>query len=741
MKIKESIYAYPEEDLQELRGKALSLVTWGLLFAAGFLGTVLPSSDLERYRLALLGGLLVLLAFATRQLVRRNYLAGCWLLAGGSLGAILLLIHWYPGQMTSLLALPVIIAATFIGAEAGLMFSVVVSALVLWFAGAGLSEFTIGNLATLGTIWGALGLSWLGLRPFKTSVTWARINYEHAQGHLREAQQRQLELLEIREDLEDANRQLNRLNAILAASYQKAEEARRAKEQFAANVSHELRTPLNMIIGFSELITQAPTVYGKKLPRVLLADIAAIQRNAAHLSKLIDDVLDLSRLDADRMVLDKRPSSLPLLISETVNAVKSLFDSKGLYIRVEIAGDLPEVVSDPTRIRQVLLNLLSNAGRYTETGGVIIKAWQEGTELVASVSDTGPGIPEEESSRLFEAFHQLDIPFERRKGGSGLGLSISKKLVELHQGRMWFHSQVGIGTTFFFSLPLELTPVLVASGAARWLSEYAQREPRTRPSRTAASPVKPRLLFVDPEANLGRLAVHYLEGVEVAVTHDLGEAIAGLKENPAEALVLSDSSSWEAGSVRAELARFPFDIPVMICRASSTRSIAKDLGLVKYLVKPIVRETLLQTVERIGHPVHSVLVVDDEPEVLQLFTRFLASGDQGYRVLVASDGERALHMLREEQPDLVFLDLIMPRMSGFQFMEIVNQDPALASIPVVAISAQDPTGEPITSDSLTVMRPNGLSGRDLLNAVSALIKALGPISHTADPMPVEMPAG
>ena len=197
---------------------------------------------------------------------------------------------------------------------------------------------------------------------------------------------------------------------------QVAEEARQAKRQFVANVSHELRTPLNMIIGFREMITQAPQVYSDELPASLLSDIAAIQRNSQHLSQLVNDVLDLSQIEAERIVLSREWASAQETVEEATTSVRALFDSKDLHLETDVPPDLPDVFCDSTRIRQVLINLLSNAGRFTERGGVRVRVGREADRLVVSVEDTGPSIAKEDQDRIFEPFQQLDNSIRRRHG-------------------------------------------------------------------------------------------------------------------------------------------------------------------------------------------------------------------------------------------------------------------------------------------------------------------------------------
>jgi signal transduction histidine kinase/CheY-like chemotaxis protein len=546
---------------------------------------------------------------------------------------------------------------------------------------------------------------------------------------MEDAREQRMELKQTQEDLIQANRELARLTDRLKAMHQVAEEARRAKEEFVANVSHELRTPLNMIIGFSEVITQSPRVYGDKLPPALLADITAIQRNSQHLSKLVDDVLDLSQIEAGRMALSKEWALMQEIVDAAVLAVQPLFDSKGLYLETEIPDNLPSVFCDSTRIRQVVLNLLSNAGRFTEQGGVRVKVQREKDALVTSVSDTGPGIALEDQQKLFEPFQQVDGSLRRRHGGSGLGLSISKQFVEMHGGKVGLESEVGAGTTISFTIPLGVPPPATSidgGAAARWFSPYQQYEPRSRRSRAPAPALLPRFVLLEKGEAMQRLFSRYLAGFEVVAVPDIESAARELDHSPAQALIVNVPLFREMPVPMNQLGDLPYSTPTVACWVPGEDNAAQQLGVVHYLVKPVAREELVQAVKELGENVRDVLIVDDNPEALQLFARVLSSEYPSYRVLRASNGQQALDMLRQRQPDLMLLDLMMPGMDGFQVLREKNQDPSIRDIPAIVISAKDPTGEPIVSDTLTVTRSGGLSVRDLLDCIQAVSNVLAP---------------
>ena len=624
-------------------------------------------------------------------------------------------------------------ASITVGWAAGLLAEGLVIALVWWLS-AGSAPPLLPLLYSLvivicGALTGVLG--WAASRTLLTVSQWTLFSYEHARREMDEARDRRLELKQVQDDLVQANMELARLSDRLKVMHQIAEEARQAKEEFVANVSHELRTPLNMIIGFSEMIAETPQLYAENLPPALLSDIETIHLNSQHLSRLVDDVLDLSQIEAGRMALSKEWTSLQDIIDAAVLAVRSLFDSRGLYLEADVPPDLAPTFCDSTRVRQVVINLLSNAGRFTERGGVRINVEREEEAVVVSVTDTGPGIAPQDRDRIFEPFQQLDSSIRRRHGGSGLGLSISKRFIEMHGGQMWLESEIDVGTTFYFSLPLE-TPLPAAFASddkyRRWFSPYAEYEYRlrTRQSKAPAPTVVPRLVLLEKGKTLQRLFGRYTNNVDVVSVESFEQAVEELNRSPAQLLIANVPPLEQPLASMDQLTTLPYRTPAVACWVPGEDDAARRLGVVHYLVKPITREALLSTLEDLGTGVKSVLLVDDEPEVLQLFARMLSSAPGGYRVLRAENGQRALSLLRQRRPDVMLLDLIMPGMDGFQVLQEKSQDPRIRDIPVVIVSATDPSGEPIVSDMLTVTRGGGLSVRDLLACIQTVGEILSP---------------
>ena len=669
-----------------------------------------------------------------------NYLTSVWMLVLGCLATDLLIVGW--GNIHAaiyLLVLPVGLATLFVSVTGGAFIAAICSLLLLA-PSIGLVPDPALRVTTLVGMWSVVGLIWLTQHPFATAIAWYYFSYEQNRGLLEQARDSQLQLKQTLEDLAAANLQLTRLNSLAQGLRRTAEEARMAKEQFVANVSHELRTPLNMIVGFSETIIQSPDIYDGTIPSNLLADLDVIHRNSQHLSKLIDDVLDLSQIEADQIALTRERVSFEKIVEAAVIAVRPLFDSKGLYLDVEIAEDLPQVFCDPTRIRQVVLNLLSNAGRFTEQGGVHLRVWQQENELMVIVRDTGPGIAAENMGKLFEPFRQVDGSIGRRYGGTGLGLSISKRFIELHGGKIWVESEEGGGTTFFFQLPMAPpTPVstsdFMRGFAPEW--EYVQR---TRPSTAPKPVVHPRFVVLETGQALQRLLSRYMDGVEIAAVSSLQEAIQELSDVPARALLVNEISISEALQRLDESEGLPYGTPAITCSVPGVQEAAGELGVSDYLVKPISKESLLAALDRLELKGNTVLIIDDEPEALRLFRRMLISSARGYRILRATDGEQGLSILGEQRADVILLDLIMTRMDGFRFLARKSQEPTLRDIPVIVISARDPTGQPIVSNALAVTRGGGLPIPQLLACIDTLSRILSTAGQADDPIPIEVPS-
>ena len=583
------------------------------------------------------------------------------------------------------------------------------------------------NLATIFTsliaIWATLGVVYAMSRPLHQLIGWLWEYFERAQGLLEEARVRKAELEQVLDALAHANRQLVLANERLAALRLIAEEAQKSKAAFVAKVSHEFRTPLNMIIGLIDLLVETPEVYGEQLPPALLEDLKIVHRNCEHLSSMIEDVLNLSQAEAGRLALYREWVNLAEVIDEAVEVVRPLLEKKGLSLQVKVPDELPETYCDRTRIRQVILNLVSNAARFTEEGGITINVAEQAKYVVVSVTDTGPGIAPEDTEKIFEPFCQGTSQLWRDKSGSGLGLSISKQFVELHGGRIWLESELDVGTIFSFKLPI-CPPIEPVSGPERWIKEDWVWVERTSRPDLPTLPRKKRVVICDETGDLYPAFTRYSDEVEFVDTGNLAQAIHELRRCPAHAVILNTTSPNNLLPL-VERARVEMpDTLILGCSVPPQVEHALRVGAVDYLIKPVTRADLEEAIKAVDTPVKHVLVVDDDPDVLQLLTRMLHACDDALEVTTALSGEQALDELRSGSPDLMLLDIVMPDMDGWQVLALKSQDEAIRDIPVILISAQDPSEQPMASKILLATKGEGLSLSKLLRCsleLSALL--------------------
>jgi signal transduction histidine kinase/CheY-like chemotaxis protein len=626
-----------------------------------------------------------------------------WLLPGGS--AV-----WFGGAVVGA-------AGALFGPGGGLCTALMVSGML--FAAAH-SAVLPADLAAAGLflIWWLTLLFWLTARPVTTFLGWAWTSYLEARESRDQLRQRQGELNRALKSLEIAYSRLEHLNDELNRARRLAEEAQLFKSRFAASLSHELRTPLNLIIGFSEMMVALPHTYGRTpLPASYQADIAAIYHNARHLSGLIDDVLDLSQIEAGRMGLSREWSDLASIIEEAARAIALRFESLGLRIELSLDRDIPPVFVDRTRIRQVLINLLNNAARFTERGGVRISTRRQGNEVVVSVADTGVGIAPEELPHVFDEFFQARSSLRNRVGGSGLGLTISKHLVELHGGSMWAESTPGVGSTFSFTLPL-VENVAAGTLPGEWqiwerVHGYADR-------------AKPTLVVLSEEEEVLRTFQRHLDGYEVIGASNWSLTASAEAPDTVRGIIATGTTLEECLDRIATLPTGEVVTPVALVVMPGEHGRAAQLGVIRYLTKPISREKIGQLLRELGRKRRTILVVDDNPDMVRLLDHLIRSFGRRYQVLQATSGEEALQIMSEQVPDVVLLDLIMPGMSGIAVLTAMRARETLREVPVVAISAGAALVETRTVGMVCFTRENGLSIDEVMQCITDCFQALRP---------------
>jgi signal transduction histidine kinase/DNA-binding response OmpR family regulator len=546
---------------------------------------------------------------------------------------------------------------------------------------------------------------WLSARQLIAALGWMRTTYAHAQTLLEQLRYERASLARTLKQLEDAYQRIEKMNYELIEACSTAEEARRLKTEFAANISHELRTPLNIIIGFSETMANAPEIYkGVAWSPVLRGDIEQIYQSSRHLLSLIDDILDLSALDMRRLGMTVEETAIGQVIAEAAALMKDLFHAKQLYLRVQVAPGLPPVRIDATRIRQVLINLLTNASRFTITGGVTITAQLEGRSIQVAVADTGIGIASQDIAKVFDEFGQVDSSIRRKHEGSGLGVPLSKRLVELHNGRMWLESQPGQGSTFYFTLPV---------GGDR--QSGLERSDWT----VAATPGYKTVLMMEPDPillNTVRRHLSQCEVIRVKRTDNLQELI----ERHRPAALIIDRQDMENGE--SEMA-VPPDLPVITVQLVGQLPDAQTLGIRDFLIKPITRARLFEAIEGLGRPVRSVLVVDEDPALVDLVSRMLQAGGT-FRISRAWSGEEALACMQRERVDLVLLDW-KTGVTGLMVPEEMRKNPGLAEIPVIMLGGESPNLKMSTGGlDLRLIRTENASVAEVVNYLEILVGAL-----------------
>ena len=449
------------------------------------------------------------------------------------------------------------------------------------------------------------------------------------------------------------------------------------KSQFLANMSHELRTPLNSIIGFSRVILKG---IDGPVTDLQQQDLTAIYNSGQHLLGLINDILDLARIEAGKMELNFEEVQIAEMVNSVLSTAKGLVKEKPIQLVQRIPSDMPSVRGDTMRVRQVLLNLISNASKFTDEGSITVEAMvQKGPtgrlEAVINVIDTGPGISMEDQEKLFKAFSQVDGSATRKSGGSGLGLSICANLIQLHGGRISVHSEVGNGSTFWFTLPLYHQPV-----------EEIPADKKV-------------ILAIDDDPQVIGLYERYLtpQGYYVVALTDPTKARERILEIKPFAVTLDimmpNKDGW---SVLTDLKSDPAtkEYPVIICSIMEQADKGFSLGAADYLVKPILEEDLVHALDRINKDgsIHEVLVIDDDPNDLRLIEKILNENGR-YKPILAQGGRKGWELLNTKPPHAIVLDIFMPELDGFAILEKLRDDPLLCHIPVLVVSGGGLTNE------------------------------------------------
>ena len=546
-----------------------------------------------------------------------------------------------------------------------------------------------------------------------------------------EQRQAAAEVREARDALETLNQELElkveERTAELAKAREAAETANRAKSTFLANMSHELRTPMNAILGYSEMLMEEAEDDGNE---GYIADLKKIHQSGGHLLSLINDVLDLAKIESGKMEALAEDFEVAGLIEEVGTTARPLMDKNENELLIECDAGIGTAHQDVTKLRQSLLNLLSNAAKFTHEGTVTLRAQRKpeagGDWLVLAVQDTGIGIPVDKLDKVFDEFDQAEDSTTRNYGGTGLGLPISRRFCRMLGGELLVESQPGSGSTFTIRIPCILPEVeeTAADGAGR-----AAEAPKKQATPSAATTVTSwpdakagsTVLVIDDDDEAREIIERLLtrDGFVVATARS-GEEGLRLAHSLEPAVITLDvmMPEMDGWAVLRSLKADPelHEIPVVMLTMVDDEARGYSLGATDYLVKPVDRDRLRDVVSRYRktEESHTALVVDDDPAAREIVGNALRSA--GWSIHEAADGQQALDRLAEGRPELILLDLMMPVMDGFDFLVELHTHPEWREIPVIVLTAKDlsPEDRRVLSGRVEQVFEKGAESQDQL---------------------------
>jgi signal transduction histidine kinase/DNA-binding response OmpR family regulator len=526
------------------------------------------------------------------------------------------------------------------------------------------------------------------------------------------------------EEVQQTASRLRKTNGELALARDQALEANRAKSTFLANMSHELRTPLNAIIGYSEMLEEeAQDLEAEQFTN----DLRKIHSAGKHLLTLINDVLDLSKIEAGKVDLFLETFALPTLIQEVATTVQPLIEKNHNTLAVGCPADLGTMYADLTRVRQCLFNLLSNAAKFTENGTIRLetdRATEAGKEWVRfRVHDSGIGMTAEQQAKLFQAFTQADASTTRKYGGTGLGLAISRRFCQMMGGDIAVASELGKGSLFTIRLPAIVTK-------SKSEATMPSVEPGPGETATPAPMGRETVLVVDDDPSVRDMLTRYLskEGYHVATAARGTDVLRLAKELHPQAItldvILPDTDGWAVLSALKADATLA-NIPVVMLTITDEKNLGFALGAADYLTKPFDREQLRNILKKYRSFRQSgvALVVDDDVSVREMLRRLLEN--EGWTVTEAENGRMGLERVDESPPNLILLDLMMPAMDGFEFAQQIRQHAQWQNIPIVVVTAKDLTAEDrqrLTGQADSIMQKGSHSREELLREISRLLQ-------------------
>ncbi|MCY4070092.1 MAG: hybrid sensor histidine kinase/response regulator [Chloroflexi bacterium] len=545
-------------------------------------------------------------------------------------------------------------------------------------------------------------LIWKTMETLYTALHWVDVTQKQANDLLDETIRSRGELLKNNRVLETTNQVLLRTQKELELANKHAEEARRLKEQFAANISHELRTPLNLILGFTEIMHLTPNVYGTfEFPAMLRRDIYQIYRNSRHLLEMIDDILDLSRFELSSFSLQMEPTPIGELIEDSAELIRGLFKAGTVEFETHIDPNLPVVSVDRTRIRQVIVNLLTNAHRFTASGFVRLSAHFGNDEILVSVEDTGKGISESNLSKIFDEFYQVDYSFSRNYEGTGLGLALSRKFVESHGGKLQVRTELGLGSIFTFTLPVHSTETIP-------ISIGTNRHQHT-------------IIVVDPGSTVTDLLQKHLKEFHLIHCSNAKKLTEMINQFHPIAIIenIVPSSSPAIGMTMNR------SIPIIRCSIADSWWVKEQLQVMDLISRPVTSIDISRFLSELPKADH-ILVVDDDRGFVQLVERMLQSSEYQCDLSRAYTVKRAWELIHQRCPDLILLDANLSATEGIDLLQQIKSAKHLRHIPVVMITASGYVEELFADypSQLTLYQRHAFPLTHILNYVHALSQTI-----------------
>jgi len=624
--------------------------------------------------------------------------------------ALVLVLHLYlfigivtiPQDWMVLLSIPLVLISGLLVSNSSIVSACLIMVIVSLLNYSGLLNFPIEVLLLFVSIMVSMTLTTIS--TFYITVSWYSVMHDRADRLLQQARDRRAELLQTLKSLDIAYQTQHRLQQQLVYARQKANEARLMKERFAANISHELRTPLNLIMGFSEIMYLNPEVYGEiDLSPRFMRDIHQIYGNSKYLLGLIDDILDLSHIEMTSFTINFEVTDLNRFMNESISLLQNLFHDSQVELVIDVEADLPQMEVDRTRLRQILLNLLTNARRFTEQGSVIVRVYTTDSDLMIQVIDTGQGIPADKLDLIFDEFYQVDYSLSRSHGGAGLGLTITRRFVEAHEGTIHVESAEGAGTVFTIALPILTSRQHLSVD----LADYPQ----------VSRPDKQPILVVDADTSIVHMLTRYLQDYDVVAIPSLDTLDDAVQRIQPTAIIYDNHH-------QTDLPTLYDSIPIIECALPSIQWFVDQLGVLDCLPKPISGEVLSERIQQLAS-VKTILVVDDDMGFVQLVQRTIEMIQRPYRILRAYDGVQALDVIAQTKPDLILLDIAMPEMNGFEMIDKLKDNPDTCDIPVILLTAtRYIESEFENNTSLKIHKQGGLNTNEVVKTIQGLLKHL-----------------